>query len=92
VTVRFRRVALTAAQVEAYRLPTAPAKVTDSRSKAWLGETCQLEALAPDQIARILRTAIVDLLDKGRFDDDLKIEAIERRSIALALPSPGGAG
>jgi hypothetical protein len=88
VNVRFRRVALTAAQVEAYDLPTAPAGEGDSRAKSWTGETCQLEALAPDQIAEILRAEIKAVLDPGRLAADLEIEAVERRSIALALPSP----
>jgi hypothetical protein len=88
-TVRFERVALTAAQVEAHRLPTAPAKNTDSRSRRWDGETCQLEALAPDVIADILRRAIRGLLDADQFREDLDLEAVERRRVALALPAPG---
>ncbi len=39
-----RRVALTADQVATYGLPTAPAKASDSRSRSWRGETCQLES------------------------------------------------
>jgi hypothetical protein len=91
VSVKFERVALTAEQVRTYNLPTAPAKVTDTRSKAWEGETCQLEALPPNVIADILRKHI-----SGHFDDaihkrEIYMEQIERRSIALALPAPGGA-
>jgi len=88
VTVRFERVALSAAQVEAYRLPTAPAKKSDSRSKRWDGETCQLEALAPDVIAGILRRAIGGLLDADQFQQDMDLQAVERRRVALALPAP----
>jgi hypothetical protein len=63
VNVRFCRIALTAEQVETWNLPTAPAKVTDTRSRNWSGETCQLEALPPDQIASLLRKAIVQHLN-----------------------------
>lgn len=45
-TITAVRVALTTDQVTAYKLPTAPAKATDSRTAKWHGETCQLEALA----------------------------------------------
>src|SRR5919106_6121996 len=51
VTVQFERVALTEEQVELYSLETAPPKASDTRAKSWSGGTCQLEALAPDQIA-----------------------------------------
>lgn len=67
VDVDFIRVALTRGQVISYGLSTAPAKVTDSRSKAWAGETCQLEALSPSQIASILDCQIRHLLDKDRL-------------------------
>jgi hypothetical protein len=89
VSVEFRRVCLTADQVEEFNLPTAPAKATDSRTKAWRGETCQLEALAPDQIAGLLRTAIEDVLDLDLIAADLRIEAHEREDLAkLLLPTP----
>ncbi|MEP0323027.1 MAG: hypothetical protein ABJP67_14500 [Nitratireductor sp.] len=91
ITVRFQRVALTGAQVEAYQLPTAPPKATDSRAKGWQGQTCQLEALAPDVIAGILKEAIASLLDEERLQGDRAAEVVERRHLALALPAPGGA-
>ena len=86
--VDFRRVALTRAQVEEYRLPTTPPKATDSRSKSWLGETCQLEALPPDVIADLLVEAIDDLIDPDLYERDRRQEEIDRRKI-LALPAPG---
>jgi hypothetical protein len=89
IEVEFRRVALTAAQVKEYDLPTAPPKPTDSRSKSWTGETCQLEALPPDEIANLLRAAIENAISPARLERDLRIEAVERRRIALALPAPG---
>jgi hypothetical protein len=91
VTVEFRRVALTAEQVESYALPTAPAKATDSRAKAWSGETCQLEALAPDQIADLLREAIDRIVDRDLINLDLEDEAEERHELTrLLLPATAG--
>ncbi len=91
VTAEFRRVALTAEQVKDYGLPTAPAKATDSRAKAWSGETCQLEALAPDQIAELLRDAIEHIVDRDLINLDLEDEAEERTELArLLLPAPAG--
>lgn len=85
VNVEFRRVALTAEQVAHYRLPTAPAKVTDSRSKAWAGETCQLEALSPSQIAGILDDAILGLIDTDKLVDDERAEEGERADLTRLL-------
>lgn len=90
VTTEFRRVALTVGQVEEYKLPTAPPKVTDSRAKAWAGETCQLEALAPDQIADLLRRAIDQIVDASAIRVDRFLEAEERQELTqLLLTAPG---
>lgn len=90
VSVDFRRVALTGDQVSAYDLPTAPPKATDSRTKTWEGGTCQLEALPPDEIAKIVRSAILKSIHVPTFLDEQKIEELDRVKIAGALPAPGG--
>ncbi|MGI8513501.1 MAG: hypothetical protein ACR2NH_12835 [Solirubrobacteraceae bacterium] len=81
------RVALTAAQVRAYGLPTTPAKKSDGRSRDWKGGTCQLEALAPDQLAKIVRKAILDRIDLTPYAAVLAEERDDRAEL-LALP-PG---
>jgi hypothetical protein len=83
------RVALTAEQVDEYELPTAPAKRSDSRSATWQGGTCQLEALAPDDLATIVRDAILSWLDIDDLARILEIERLERAEL-LGLPRGGG--
>lgn len=90
ISVRFERVALTANQVRVFNLPTAPAKASDSRTKTWTGETCQLEALAPDQIGAVVQRAVLRLIDQDRYRMDLDQEAWERMQISYALPAGGG--
>ncbi|AQR63331.1 hypothetical protein BZG35_03465 [Brevundimonas sp. LM2] len=85
VRAEFQRVALTEDQVIRYRLPTALAKATDSRAKAWTGETCQLEALTPAQIADILETAINDHLDEEQLIRDQVAEELEREDLTRLL-------
>jgi len=76
------RVALTAAQVAEYRLPTAPPKGTDSRSARWGGTgTCQLEALPPDVLAGTVETAIRRRLDLDHFAAVMAEEKAERDSL-----------
>lgn len=89
VNVEFKRVALTAEQVRNRGLPTAPAKATDSRSKGWHGETCQLEALTPKQIADILDDAICELVEPDLILSDMDREEVERdRLTRLLLTGP----
>lgn len=84
--IRPVRVALTADQVDEFDLPTAPPKKSDGRSAGWKGETCQLEALAPDQLAEIITAAIEDHLDLGIYRQVLAQEDLDRAEL-LALPS-----
>ncbi len=81
-------VALTAEQVAMHDLPTAPAKASDGRSKNWTGETCQLEALAPDVLADIVRDAIVQHFDLDEFRMILEREKADRAE-PLGLPRGG---
>jgi len=83
------RVALTSEQVAEYSLPTAPAKETDSRSRSWTGGTCQLEALPPDTLAAIVRKAIEEHLDLGRYSAEIASERADRAQL-LGLPSGDG--
>jgi hypothetical protein len=97
-----RRVALTEAQVEEYDLPTAPAKVSDTRSARWVGETTQAEALPPTLLEQVVRGAIDELTDPEALaavrtqerDDKARLSAaVDDRSVeevieAMALEDP----
>jgi hypothetical protein len=84
----FQRVALTEELVQLHDLPTDPAKES-SHSAGWGGRrACQLEALAPDVLARVLTTAIEEHLDLDTLEADREAEVEERRKIAKALPAP----
>jgi hypothetical protein len=90
IDVEFRRVALIVEQVESYNLPTTPAKASDSRSARWgRRETCQLEALAPDDIAALLNLAIQEIIDLDVLEADADAEEGERQQIAYLLPAGG---
>lgn len=88
-SVAAERVALTRDQVDEHELPTAPAKVSDGRSRHWLGETCQLEALAPDILAEIVNHAIAGLRDLDRLERTRSEEHVDRAELYGALPSGG---
>lgn len=83
----FKRVALTEWQVRHHGLPTAPPKKTSSRTANWSGgATCQLEALPPDRLRRLVVTTVEGYLDEQLLDNDREDEVTARRNIAGALP------
>ena len=81
------RVALTEEHVSAFGLPTAPPKNTSSRTKRWSGSaTCQLEALKPDDLRRLVVRKVLGYIDPKILDKDRAAEVAARRNIAGALP------
>lgn len=83
--LRAKRVALTGEQVEEHGLPTAPPKRTDTRSRNWIGETCQAEAMPPDLLASTVRDAIEAELDLDTYDEVIEEERRDRERIAEVL-------
>jgi hypothetical protein len=79
----FTRLAVTPEQVREFNLPTAPPKPTDRR--AFSGETCQAEALAPDVLAGILRDAIEARIDRRTLNRVLRRERAVRRELMEKL-------
>ncbi|RBQ12176.1 hypothetical protein DP939_44330 [Spongiactinospora rosea] len=80
----FERVAVTAEQVLTYRLPAAPPKATDRRSFSGTATT-QAEALPPDVLAALVRTAIEAHRDPVTHQQVLAREAADRHMICDRL-------
>lgn len=70
-----QRVALTEDQVDEFGLPTAPPKLSDSRSANWVGETTQAEAMPPTLLEQVVRGAVDELTDDAAFE---RVEEQER--------------
>ncbi len=70
----YERIALTPEQITKYNLQTRPTKKSDTRSKGFDDESCELDALPPD----VLRELIKNCIEQHINPDDLqKHEAIE---------------
>ena len=80
----FTRLAVTPEQIREFDLPTAPPKDTDRR--AFNGQTCQAEALPPDVLTDILRTAIEQRTDRRAFERVLRQERAARRNLLRRIP------
>jgi hypothetical protein len=79
----FTRLAVTPGQIAHYLLPTAPPKSSDRR--AFHGQTCQAEALAPDVLGGILQHAIEKRIDLRVLHRVLKREQTERQKLSRLL-------
>lgn len=82
----FKRILITPEQIADFNLPTAPAKKTDRRGNGII-ETCQAEALAPDVLARIVRSAIEEYIDFDVYNHDLQQEQAEKNHLVGILNS-----
>lgn len=80
-----QRVALTEEQVERFDLPTAPAKVSDSRSANWYGETTQAEAMPPTLLEEVVTEVIDNLTDRDALADLEEREKIEKERLRAAV-------
>jgi hypothetical protein len=80
--VEVRRLALNMDQVERYRPPPNFAKETDTRFAAYAGlygpECWELDALAPDVIASLIRAEIEGLIDVDSWTEAMNREAENR--------------
>ena len=87
-SVDFGRLAVTPAQIIELNLPTAPAKETDRRSFAGVGDdpnaTVQAEAIPPDVLARIVEERIQRHMDLDLYHEVLAQEDRERQRLVSA--------
>jgi hypothetical protein len=88
VTLELRRIALNMDQVEQYRPPPNPAKITDSRCAGYIerfgDESWELDALEPATLRDLIKTEINRWLDRPLFDAIAAREAEERELLIRA--------
>ncbi len=84
--IRVRRIALTMAQIDEYKPPPNPAKVTDSRFAGYLEkhgeESWELDALDPETLAQLIREAIEPEVDRELWARRVETELAQRRLLA----------
>lgn len=74
--VTVRRVALNIDQIRKLRPPENPAKLTDSRARAYVelygDKSWELDAIEPRQLAALVDRAVEDIIDMPLFEANLK--------------------
>jgi len=85
--IYFKQLAVTRKQIARWKLPTRPTKTTDTRSKAWTGgESVELDAIAPDDLRKIVRDAIETHVNREQLELLLEIERDEREQFMRLSP------
>jgi hypothetical protein len=87
--IDFERIAVTEEQIISMSLPTRPTKGTDSRSKNFIGESVEVDAIPPDSLRDLVRSAIEQHVDQVEFERLQMIEEQERQTlhnIASVMP------
>jgi len=86
--IEVRRIALNWDQVEEYSPPPNPAKITDSRAAGYIAdygtESWELDALDPATLDALIEGAILDILDRDRFDARSDTEESHRTVLTAA--------
>lgn len=89
VPIEVRRIALTMDQVNQYSPPPNPAKVTDSRFKAYLlsygSESWELDALDPSALSQLVEDEVLGFIDQSKWDEMVEREEQEREQIRNLL-------
>lgn len=83
--ITFERVAVTPALIEDLGLPTRPTKKTDSRSKSFVGESVEVDAIPPAMIRQMVSDCIEQHVDQDRLDAAKRVEELERETLAHFL-------
>lgn len=76
--VQVERIALNRDQIDLYNPPPNPAKITDTRAKAYITrhghESWELDALDPATLDRLIKDKIIDLMDIDLYNSTREME------------------
>lgn len=85
ITIDVIRVALNIDQVRELNPPENPAKITDSRAKAYIQRfgrsSWELDAIEPKRLAKLVRDAIVDIIDMPKYEASKKRQEAGRNKM-----------
>lgn len=76
--IEFQRVAVSLDQIHTLKLPTRPTKRTDSRSKNFIGESVEVDALPPRTLRGIVSACITQHIDRHAYSSLLAAEQGEK--------------
>jgi hypothetical protein len=90
--IHFERVAVTPEQIVTLNLPTRPTKTSDTRSRNFIGESVEVDAIEPPTLREIVRNCIEQHIDQRVLASTLAIEREERASLRYVAEQVAGWG
>ncbi len=90
--IHFERVAVTPEQIVTLNLPTRPTKTSDTRSRTFIGESVEVDAIEPLTLRAIVRSCIEEHVDQRVLASTLAIEREERASLRYVAEQVAGWG
>lgn len=82
------KLALTTAQVRQYRPPPNPAKMSDSRARAYVAKhgrsSWEVDALNPSQLQKLIRDAFEEVIDQELMDEIMAREETDKAKLQKA--------
>jgi hypothetical protein len=85
--IEFVRVAVNEEQIAGMNLPTRPTKKTDSRSKNFIGESVEVDAIPPKVLREIVEECITQHVDDSAYSVLLAAEESEKASLMNLIDS-----
>jgi hypothetical protein len=89
--LHFERVAVTPEQIVEWQLPTRPTKRTDTRSKGFIGESVEVDAIPPEELRRLVDDSIAQHIDAHQLHV-LEVAEAEERGLLEKLADKGSKG
>jgi hypothetical protein len=89
--LHFERVAVTPEQIVEWQLPTRPTKRTDTRSKGFIGESVEVDAIPPEELRRLVDDSIAQHIDAHQLHV-LEVAEAEERGLLEKLAGKGSKG
>lgn len=87
--VKIIPIALTQDQIQQYKLPPNPAKMTDTRSKAFIEkygkESYEADALPPDVLTKQVESCITSLIDMDKWNSVVSEESVDMKKLEEVL-------
>ena len=83
--INMKQVAVTEQQIADWDLPSRTTKRTDSRSKNFIGDSVELDAIPPAQLRQLVQDSIFSIMDSDEMEKMIDIETAEQESISQLI-------
>jgi len=87
--IYFERVAVLPHQIESMGLPSRPTKKTDTRSKSFVGESVEVDAIPPAVLRQMVEECITRHIDPEQLQRTRQVESAERETLTTIFENFG---